>query len=74
MTTEIVRHRPDLAPAFARLNREWLERFFIVVLDSNSRLGPAIGLYESMGFEHRPFPGVPRYVDADVYMELNLAR
>lgn len=155
VTTDIVRYRPELAPDFARLNREWLERFFTVepldeeylgdpegrivapggeiffalrsgvaigtcaaiphgarefelaklcvtpsaqgsglgrvlvqrvlefargrgaervVLVSNSRLRPAIGLYESIGFEHRPFPGVPPYVDADVYMELSLTR
>jgi putative acetyltransferase len=43
-----------------------------VVLVSSSRLGAAIKLYESMGFEHRPLPdGVP-YASADVYMVLEL--
>jgi putative acetyltransferase len=45
-----------------------------VVLVSSSRLGPALRLYESLGFEQRPFSGAPRYVDADVYMELELER
>jgi ribosomal protein S18 acetylase RimI-like enzyme len=43
-----------------------------VVLVSSSRLGAALKLYASMGFEHRPLPqGVP-YVTADVYMVLDL--
>ncbi len=154
MGTDIVRFRPEFALDFARLNREWLERYFTieprdeeylgapagmivapggeiffarqggiivgtcaaiphgegqfelaklcvtpsaqggglgrvlaqavvefarergalrVILVSNSRLTPALRLYESMGFEHRPFPGTPPYADADVYMELELA-
>ncbi len=43
-----------------------------VSLVSSSRLTPAIRLYESMGFRHRPFKGERPYVDADVYMELDL--
>jgi putative acetyltransferase len=43
-----------------------------VILVSSSQLAPALRLYESMGFRHRPFPGVPPYADADVYMELDL--
>ena len=43
-----------------------------VSLVSNSGLVAALRLYESLGFEHRPFPGVPPYVDADVYMVLTL--
>jgi putative acetyltransferase len=37
---------------------------------SSTRLLPALRLYQSLGFQHRPFPGPPAYVDADVYMEL----
>jgi ribosomal protein S18 acetylase RimI-like enzyme len=44
-----------------------------VVLVSNSRLGPAIRLYEGMGFQHRPLPADVPYATADVYMELDLA-
>ncbi len=44
-----------------------------VVLVSNSRLVPAIKLYESLGFEHKPFPMPRPYIDADVYMELSLS-
>jgi putative acetyltransferase len=43
-----------------------------VVLVSNSKLVPALRLYESMGFRHLPFPGPPPYTEADVYMELEL--
>ncbi len=44
-----------------------------VVLVSSSKLVPALRLYEALGFEHRPFPGVPPYADADMYMELELS-
>ena len=43
-----------------------------MVLVSSTRLGPALRLYESLGFVHRPLPeGLP-YASADVYMELAL--
>jgi GNAT superfamily N-acetyltransferase len=45
-----------------------------VVLVSASVLGPALRLYETLGFQHRPFPGPRPYTDADVYMELDLER
>ncbi len=44
-----------------------------VVLVSSSKLTPALRLYETLGFEHRPFPGPPAYADADVYMELDFS-
>ena len=37
-------------------------------LESSSRLGPAIRLYETSGFKHRPRPGASHYERADVYM------
>jgi ribosomal protein S18 acetylase RimI-like enzyme len=40
-----------------------------VVLFSSSKLGPALKLYESLGFEHRPVLGHQPYETADVYME-----
>ena len=43
-----------------------------VSLVSNSGLTAALRLYESLGFEHAPFPFAPPYVDADVYMVLVL--
>jgi ribosomal protein S18 acetylase RimI-like enzyme len=45
-----------------------------VTLVSASVLGPALRLYETLGFQHRPFPGPRPYTDADVYMELELER
>lgn len=43
-----------------------------VTLSSSSRLGPALRLYQSLGFEQRPFPGPRPYADADVYMVCEL--
>jgi GNAT superfamily N-acetyltransferase len=43
-----------------------------VVLVSNSKLVPALRLYETLGFRRRPLPGPRPYVDADVYMVLDL--
>lgn len=37
-------------------------------LESNSKLSPAIRLYESSGFVHTPRPGASHYERADVYM------
>ncbi|HZU52462.1 MAG TPA: GNAT family N-acetyltransferase [Holophagaceae bacterium] len=37
-------------------------------LESNSRLAPAIRLYETSGFRHAPRPGASHYERADVYM------
>jgi putative acetyltransferase len=44
-----------------------------VVLMSNSALVPALRLYESLGFQHRPLPAPRPYIDADVFMELTLS-
>lgn len=154
-TIAIIPFRDDLAAAFARLNQEWIERFFrmeasdlktlndphgsvlagggqiffaldgdtaigavaavhvspgvyelakmavspshqgrgigemlghaaidyalgkgaeVMFLDTNSALGPAIRLYERLGFAHvqRPQPSV--YERSDVYMELRFDR
>jgi hypothetical protein len=43
-----------------------------MMLMSNSQLQPAIRLYESMGFVHRPIPAVTKYAVANVYMVLDL--
>ena len=43
-----------------------------MVLVSSTRLGPALRLYESVGFVHRPPPTPLVYATADVYMELEL--
>ena len=37
-------------------------------LESSSKLGPAIRLYETSGFQHTPRPGASHYERADVYM------
>jgi GNAT superfamily N-acetyltransferase len=41
---------------------------------TNSRLSPAIRLYERLGFVHRPLPPATGYTRADVYMELELGQ
>jgi GNAT superfamily N-acetyltransferase len=45
-----------------------------IVLWSASRLGPALRLYETLGFRHAPFPCPAPYDDpaVDVYMTLEL--
>ena len=43
-------------------------------LVSSTKLGPALRLYETLGFHHLPFPWPPPYTDADVYMELDASR
>jgi ribosomal protein S18 acetylase RimI-like enzyme len=43
-----------------------------MVLVSNSKLGAALRLYESLGFAHRPLAATQPYATADVYMELEL--
>jgi GNAT superfamily N-acetyltransferase len=44
----------------------------ILMLRSNSRLTPALRLYERLGFRHAPMPDGVEYARADVYMELPL--
>lgn len=59
----------DVGTAWAR------ERGFrCVFLETNSRLGNAIRLYERLGFRHAPWPHPSDYARGDVYMELELAR
>ncbi len=151
----IIPFRDDLAPAFARLNQEWIERFFrmeesdlktlqnphgavlagggqiffaldgdtpvgavaavhtsagvyelakmavspshqgrgigemlghaaidyalaqraeMMFLETNSVLGPAIRLYERLGFAHAQRPAPSAYERSDVYMELRFDR
>lgn len=55
-----------LAAVIAEFQRRGGKTLF---LETNSRLGPAIHLYESLGFEHQP-GGKPdsHYVRSDVYM------
>jgi putative acetyltransferase len=43
-----------------------------VFLETNSRLGNAIRLYERLGFRHAPWPHPSDYTRGDVYMELEL--
>lgn len=42
----------------------------VIVLTSHTSLAPAIKLYETLGFQHRPLPADVRYLTANVYMEL----
>jgi putative acetyltransferase len=44
-----------------------------VWLLTNDALGPALALYASLGFVRRPMPFASPHVDANVYMELELA-
>ena len=59
-----------------RLRQASIERFHALegrelYLFTNSSLGPAIHLYETEGFEHRPLPVPTPYARSDVYMVLS---
>jgi GNAT superfamily N-acetyltransferase len=43
-----------------------------VMLLTNSRLAPALRLYDRLGFKRAPVPADAEYARADVYMELDL--
>jgi ribosomal protein S18 acetylase RimI-like enzyme len=43
-----------------------------VTLVSSTKLGAALRLYESLGFEHQSAPAVQPYVTADVFMSIEL--
>lgn len=45
-----------------------------LTLLSNSRLAPALRLYEALGFCHAPLPEGVEYARADVYMVMPLSR
>ena len=45
----------------------------MIFLQTNSRLGNSIRLYERLGFRHAVAPDPPDYARADVYMELPIA-
>jgi GNAT superfamily N-acetyltransferase len=45
-----------------------------LVLVSNSRLTPALTLYQRLGFHDAPLPDAYRYTRGDVYMTLDLDR
>lgn len=46
--------------------------FGTLFLETNSRLGNAIRLYERLGFRHAPRPEESDYARSDVYMELRI--
>jgi GNAT superfamily N-acetyltransferase len=53
---------------------EWAARqgFRTLFLETNSRLGNAIRLYERLGFRHAPRPEKSDYARSDVYMEMKM--
>jgi putative acetyltransferase len=51
VTSEIVRYRPEFAQDFARLNMEWLERYFTVEPRDEAYLGDPEGLILAPGGE-----------------------
>jgi GNAT superfamily N-acetyltransferase len=55
------------------LKRAWERGAMRVILYSSSKLGPALKLYESLGFKNKPVPSHQPYETADVYMECEVA-
>jgi putative acetyltransferase len=51
------------------MKRAWDRGASRVTLLSSSKLGPALKLYESLGFKSMPLPSSQPYETADVYME-----
>ncbi len=51
MAIAILRYRPEFAPDFARLNREWLERYFTIEPRDEEYLGDPEGLIIAAGGE-----------------------
>ncbi|HSE27984.1 MAG TPA: GNAT family N-acetyltransferase [Gemmatimonadales bacterium] len=56
----------------ASLARVRADGYRRAVLVSSSKLGQALRLYESLGFERRPLPPDVAYATADVWMELEV--
>lgn len=84
----VVRFQPEWAPDFARLNRQWIERYFVLeepdrrvledpqgeILDAGGQVFFALRLHDRLGFTSVPLPSDNGYVRADTRMELRLAR
>ena len=54
------------------IERARAQGFRKLVLESNRKLTPAIGLYKKLGFIEEPFPHPSDYSRVDIYMELLL--
>jgi putative acetyltransferase len=66
--------RRGIGELLGRAGRDWAaaQGFGTLFLETNSRLGNAIRLYERLGFRHAPRPQESGYARADVYMELKI--
>ena len=56
----------------AAIEIAWNAGYEEMYLETNSELGPALGLYHKLGFEQRPFPFDSDYRRVNVYMVFDL--
>jgi putative acetyltransferase len=66
--------RRGIGEMLGRAGTAWAREhgFRRAFLETNSKLGNAIRLYERLGFRHAPWPHPSDYARGDVYMELDL--
>jgi GNAT superfamily N-acetyltransferase len=66
--------RRGIGELLGRACRDWAAENGVgmVFLETNSRLGNAIRLYERLGFRHAPWPHPSDYARGDVYMEMKV--
>lgn len=66
--------RRGIGELLGAAGRDWAlaQGFRTLFLETNSRLGNAIRLYERLGFRHAPWPQKSDYARGDVYMEMKV--
>ena len=74
MAVATTHQRRGVGEMLGRACTDWAARQgpCTVFLETNSRLGNAIRLYERLGFRHVPRPAPSEYARSDVYMEMTM--
>lgn len=74
MAVATTHQRRGIGEMLGRACTDWAARRgpCTVFLETNSRLGNAIRLYERLGFRHAPWPAPSDYARGDVYMEMTM--
>jgi len=74
MAVASTHQRRGIGELLGSAGRDWAlaQGFRTLFLETNSRLGNAIRLYERLGFRHAPWPQKSDYARGDVYMEMKV--
>jgi GNAT superfamily N-acetyltransferase len=74
MAVATTHQRRGIGALLGGAGRDWAfaQGFRTLFLETNSRLGNAIRLYERLGFRHAPWPQKSDYARGDVYMEMKV--